>query len=109
MISYIDARKSLFSSDTDESPLAVDSVFNLKPMSRDTFVQQLTEILLHIGYDNNKFSSHSFRIGTAAAAAVEDHVTCIKELGRWSSDCYNRYIRTDLEVVKRALVQMSYF
>lgn len=48
-------------------------------------------------------------IGTAAAAAVEDHVTCIKELGRWSSDCYNRYIRTDLEVVKRALVQMSYF
>ena len=76
-------------------------------MSRDTFVQPLKEILLHIGYDTNKFSGHSFRIGaaTAAAAAVEDHV--IYELSRWSSDCYNRYIRTDLEVVKRAQVQMS--
>ncbi|XP_048735429.2 uncharacterized protein LOC125650898 [Ostrea edulis] len=109
MISYLDARKSLFSSNTGKSPLFVDNEFNLKPMPRDTFVLQLKEILLRIGYDDNKFSGHSFRIGAATAAAaagVEDHV--IKELGRWSSDCYNRYIRTDVEAVQKAQVQMSY-
>jgi hypothetical protein len=41
------------------------------------------------------YASHSFRIGAATAAGSAGLPTwLIKTLGRWSSDCYERYIRT---------------
>ena len=42
----------------------------------------------------DRYLSHSLRIGaatTVAAASIPDW--CILGLGRWSSDCYQRYIR----------------
>jgi hypothetical protein len=42
------------------------------------------------------YSGHSFQIGAATTAGsvhVEDHL--IKILGRWSSDAYCKYIRTE--------------
>jgi hypothetical protein len=56
-------------------------------------------ILKAAGVPGN-YSSHSFRIGAATSAAlagVPDHV--IKILGRWSSDCYLRYIRTPPHII----------
>lgn len=38
---------------------------------------------------------------SAAAANIPDHL--IKLLGRWSSDCYQRYIRTPPAVLSYAL------
>lgn len=58
---------------------------------------------MRIGLNDSRYAGHSFRIGAATAAAaagVEDHV--IKDLGRGSSDCYVRYIRTDPEVLNDA-------
>ena len=57
----------------------------------------LRQLLLRLGYNDNQFSGHSFRIGaatSAAASGVEDHI--IQTVGRWSSDCYIRYIHTDI-------------
>ena len=60
--------------------------------------QRLNELIRLLASLSNvpvdRYSSHSFRIGaatTAAAAGVPDW--CIQGLGRWSSDCYQRYIR----------------
>ena len=49
----------------------------------------------HCGVVNpQRYSSHSFRIGAASAAAAAGIPDWrIQALGRWSSDCYKRYIR----------------
>ena len=80
------------------------------PLSRCFFLSHLKETLLRLGLDDKRYSGHSFRIGaasTAAAAGVPDHM--IQSLGRWSSDCYTRYIRIDTKSIKAAQVQMCRF
>ena len=45
------------------------------------------------GVDPQQYSSHSFRIGATSAAATAGIPDWrIQALGRWSSDCYRRYI-----------------
>ena len=69
------------------------------PLSPSLVNAWLRSILKAAGVPGN-YSSHSFRIGAATSAAlagVPDHV--IKLLGRWSSDCYLRYIRTPPQVI----------
>ena len=54
----------------------------------------IQELAARSGVSPGRYSSHSFRIGaasTAAAAGIPDWK--IQALGRWSSDCYKRYIR----------------
>ena len=77
------------------------------PLSRNVFVPLLRQVLLSVGLDDKKYSGHSFRIGagsSAGRARIEDHL--IKTLGRWSSDCYQRYIHTSLDAIKRAQIAM---
>ena len=72
---------------------------NGTPLSPSMVNAWLRSILKGAGVLGN-YSSHSFRIGAATSAAlagVPDHV--IKILGRWSSDCYVRYIRTPPHVI----------
>ena len=58
----------------------------------------------------NRFSSHSFRIGAASTAAAAGLPSwLIQALGRWSSQCYIRYIRmspSTISAVPRKLVQV---
>jgi hypothetical protein len=78
------------------------------PVTRTYFIEYLKNILERIGYDSSKYNGHSFRIGAATSAAsarMEDHL--IKTLGRWSSDCYRRYIRTSEDVVKNAQCSLA--
>ena len=63
-------------------------------LTRQRLAVLLRELLLHAGFDPDKYASHSFRIGaatTAAAAGLPEWQ--IQAMGRWTSDCYSHYIR----------------
>ena len=69
-----------------------------KALTRSAFVTKLREALADAGLDPTGFSGHSFR-SEAATTAVSRGVTDahIKQLGRWKSSEYLRYIRPPVE------------
>ena len=72
-------------------------------LTRDSFTIHLRSLLQSLGVDPATYASHSFRIGaatTAAAAGLPDWQ--IQAMGRWSSDCYTRYIRTSPTIFANA-------
>ncbi|XP_060070770.1 uncharacterized protein LOC132557283 [Ylistrum balloti] len=106
MREYLNLRLS--SGATLSSPLFLDHIHSSTPLMRHTFISYLKETLSRVGINNKSFNGHSFRIGastSAAAAGVEDHV--IQTLGRWSSDCFIRYIRINPATIRRAQQVMS--
>ena len=73
------------------------------PLTRAFVIDKLKILLSKLGYNPALYSGHSFRIGaatTAAAANIPDHM--IRTLGRWTYDCYCRYIRTSHESLQQA-------
>ena len=106
MSSYLELRCSSGASVT--APLFVEDEFLNVPLSRDKFISMLKQCLLRLGYNDARYCGHSFRSGSATSAAamgIEDHV--IKTMGRWSSDCYVRYITTDANVIRNAQSLMA--
>ena len=88
-----------------KKPLFVNN--NLQPITRLYFIDKLKRVLQHMGLDTKHYSGHSFRVGAASSCSangVPDHL--IQTLGRWSSDCYMRYIRTSISSLARAQKQM---
>jgi hypothetical protein len=70
------------------------------PLTRNTLTSRLRSLLQSQGLDEKLYASHSFRIGAATAAGSAGLPSwLIKTLGRWTSDCYERYIRTPKEVL----------
>ena len=64
------------------------------PLTHSSFVLCLKEALILANVNSSGFSGHSFRIRAATTAAklgLPD--SAIKQLGRWKSDVYQRYIR----------------
>ena len=77
-----------------------------QPLTRDLLTRWLRDTLALARIPGN-FSSHSFRIGAATVAArngVPDHL--IQTLGRWSSNAYQGYIRTPVDVLASASSQL---
>lgn len=77
-------------------------------LTRQETTTQLRSLLSSMGLPSSRFASHSFRIGaasTAASAGIAPNV--IQRLGRWSSQCYQSYIRTDVDTIRAAMRQMS--
>ncbi len=82
-------------------PLFLDHAGN--PVSRTWFQKQLKSVLLSAGISAANFSSHSFRIGAATSAAQKGLTKHqIQTLGRWSSEAFQSYIRTDQFHIKSA-------
>ena len=80
---------------------------HLQPLTRDFFLQQLKVLLQQLRLNSGQFSGHSFRAGAAtscSAVGIEDHL--IQTLGRWSSNCYIRYIHTPLSAISQAQEKM---
>ena len=67
---------------------------NGKPITRYQFHSILKSALRFLNYDVNKFNTHSFRIGAATFAFLNGNSESeIKDMGRWRSSTYKRYIR----------------
>ena len=77
-------------------------------LTRTTFTSRLRSHLQAAGIDETQYAGHSFRIGaatTAAAAGLPSWL--IQTLGRWSSDCYRRYIHTASTTLCRVAAQLA--
>ena len=80
---------------------------NGQPLSRSIVTDQLGQIFSTAGIEGN-FSSHSFRIGGAMAAApnsVPNHL--IQALESWTSNAYQLYIRTPSEALAGISSQLA--
>ena len=107
VVKYLCLRNSCFPSLISHSdPFFVTA--QGKPLSRSIYVNHLKLLVSCIGLDSSKFAGHSIRRGSATACAlhrIEDHV--IQKLGRWSSNCYQRYIETPKSVIRDTQIAMS--
>ncbi len=67
-----------------------------KALTRKGFVAEVRKAMDEAGIDSQDISGHSFRIGTATAAAQCGTTEAeIKALGRWRSREYQGYMRRD--------------
>ena len=68
---------------------------DLEPVPRTYFISKLNLLFSFCGLDNRFYKSHSFRIGAASFYASmglsDEH---IRLLGRWKSNAFRRYIRS---------------
>ena len=83
-----------------------------KPLTKEALTSETRQLLSQSGFTSSQYAGHSFRIGAATtAASVGLPPWLIKTLGRWSSDCFERYIKCPqplLVEVSQKLVRDSY-
>lgn len=67
---------------------------DLKPVPRQFFTKHLNNALTFCNLNPNWYKSHSFRIGSASYAAEKGMSDAqIRQLGRWKTEAFKRYIR----------------
>ena len=69
------------------------------PVLRSKFDKILKQTLSFCNINNTNYKGHSFRIGSASEASRQGlNDDKIKELGRWNSNAYKKYIRLSYRV-----------
>lgn len=71
---------------------------NGTPLTKSAFTARIRKALQILGFPEENFAGHSFRIGvatTASRAGIEDSV--IRTMERWSSSAFLAYIHTPRE------------
>ena len=77
-------------------------------LTRSETSKTTKSLLRAAGFDPDPYSSHSYRIGAATAAAeagLPEHM--IKTLGRWRSSAYQTYIRSSPNALLKAAKQIT--
>ena len=75
------------------------------PLTRYQFSAVLKKCLIQLQPQYSLYTSHSFRIGAATAAAMAGYSSeVIKKSGRWRSNAFQLYVRSDKVVVLPKLV-----
>ncbi|XP_056623663.1 LOW QUALITY PROTEIN: uncharacterized protein LOC130436741 [Triplophysa dalaica] len=99
LLAYLHFRKS--QTKTTSDPLFVDE--SNRPATRFWFQKHLKAVLLLSGIPADHFSGHSFRIGASTTAAQKglSH-SQIQALGRWTSEAFKSYIRSDRSIIREA-------
>ncbi|KAK6172154.1 hypothetical protein SNE40_015880 [Patella caerulea] len=106
MLDYLHLRQT--GGDGTSDPLFINS--KGMTLNRAYFIQIIKEIIESLGLLSDGYNGHSFGIGaTTTAAKVNVPDDLIKTMGRWSSDCYQRYIRTDPKTVTIAQQKLCHF
>jgi len=105
---YCVLRSSTFPDSSVSQPLFMETTQTA--LTRHSFLKYLHSLLLCAGEhcNVNNYKGHSFRIEEATSAAagnVEDHL--IKTLGRWTSNCYTRYVRVHNKSIHAAQKAMT--
>ncbi|XP_068672975.1 uncharacterized protein [Montipora foliosa] len=94
---------------TPQIRLAIRPVLHAWLRPRDfSMIYLLRDSTRVAGFPYKSLKGHSFRIGAAsvaAAAGLPDWL--IKVLGRWSSDCYQLYIRTPQSTLESVAPRMA--
>ena len=94
MVAYLESRSPL----PNSGPLFTFQSGSF--FTRSRFKSETRLLLSKGGLDSSEFAGHSFRIGAATTAAKANVPTwLIKVFGRWSSDCFERYIKTPPSVL----------
>ena len=76
-----------------DAPLLATRAVNA--LTRSTFPLELKQLLASTGLNDAQYSAHSFRIGAATAAGRQGVPEwLIQAAGRWNSDCFKVYVRT---------------
>lgn len=94
MCKYLIKREKIFGKN-NKSPLFIFA--DGTPLTRFSLNRYLKQSVAGLGYNSDDYSGHSLRAGGATDAASNGLAEWeIKLLGRWSSDAYQRYIRSPL-------------
>lgn len=94
MVAYLNSRP--LSSDSGPLFTYASGAF----LTREKLTRETRLLTSKGGLDSREFAGHSFRIGAATTAASANLPPwLIKVLGRWSSDCFERYIQTPPSVL----------
>ena len=79
-------------------------------LTRHRLNHLISELAARSAVEAGRYSSHSFRMGAASAAAAAGIPEWkIQALGRWSSDCYKRYVRlpsSEMDTVASTIARM---
>ena len=67
------------------------------PLTKSAFTAKIREALQILGFPEENFAGHSFRIGAATTASRQGSKILIRTMGRWSSSAFLVYIRTPRE------------